>query len=190
VCRSTGAAAKAAPFACECVSMAWYDGLDIDSAAFEIAQSAQPRIRVLAGPGAGKSFAMKRRVARLLEDEGVLPEHLLPVTFTRVAAEDLHRELVSLHVEGANNLEGRTLHSLAMTILMRQHVLDVLARTPRTLNQFEVDPLLEDLDAHFGNKRARKKRLEAYLAAWARLQQDDPGAALDPLDAELVRLQL
>lgn len=164
--------------------MAWYDGLDIDSAAFEIAQSAQTRIRVLAGPGAGKSFAMKRRVARLLEDAGVLPQQLLPVTFTRVAAEDLHRELVSLHVEGANNLEGRTLHSLAMTILMRQHVLDVLARTPRTLNQFEVDPLLEDLDAHFGNKRARKRRLEAYLAAWARLQQDQPGFAVDPLDAQ------
>ena len=164
--------------------MAWYDGLDIDSAAFEIAQSVEARIRVLAGPGAGKSFAMKRRVARLLEDEGILPQHLLPVTFTRVAAEDLHRELVSLHVEGANNLEGRTLHSLAMTILMRQHVLDVLARMPRTLNQFEVDPLLEDLDAHFGNKRARKKRLEAYLAAWARLQQDEPGLAVDPLDAE------
>lgn len=164
--------------------MAWYDGLDIHSAAFEIAQSAEARIRVLAGPGAGKSFAMKRRVARLLEDAGVLPQHLLPVTFTRVAAEDLHRELVSLHVEGANNLQGRTLHSLAMTILMRQHVLDVLARTPRTLNQFEVDPLLEDLDAHFGNKRARKKRLEAYLAAWARLQEDEPGQAADPLDAE------
>ena len=164
--------------------MAWYDGLDIDSAAFEIAQSAEARIRVLAGPGAGKSFAMKRRVARLLEDEGVLPQHLLPVTFTRVAAEDLHRELVSLHVEGANSLEGGTLHSLAMTILMRQHVLDVLARTPRTLNQFEVDPLLEDLAAHFGNKRARKKRLEAYLAAWARLQQDEPGLAIDPLDGE------
>lgn len=164
--------------------MAWYDGLDIDSAAFEIAQSAEARIRVLAGPGAGKSFAMKRRVARLLEDEGILPEHLLPVTFTRVAAEDLHRELVSLHVEGANSLEGRTLHSLAMTILMRQHVLDVLARTPRTLNQYEVDPLLEDLDAHFGNKRARKKRLEAYLAAWARLQEEEPGQAAAPLDAE------
>ena len=49
---------------------------------------------------------MKRRVARLLEDEGVQPDQLLPVTFTRVAAEDLHRELVSLHVDGANNLEG------------------------------------------------------------------------------------
>lgn len=164
--------------------MPWYEGLDIESAAFEIAQSAEPRIRVLAGPGAGKSFAMKRRVARLLEEEGVLPAQLLPVTFTRVAAEDLHRELVSLHVEGANHLEGRTLHSLAMTILMRQHVLPVVGRTPRALNQFEVEPLLEDLSPAFGNKHARRRRLDAYLAAWARLQQDEPGAAADPVDVQ------
>ena len=94
------------PFAHEvrlCLGMkAWSLGL----AAFEIAQSAETRIRVLAGPGAGKSFAMKRRVARLLEDEGVHPDQLLPVTFTRVAAEDLHRELVSLQVAGANQLKG------------------------------------------------------------------------------------
>jgi len=38
---------------------------------------------------------MKRRVARLLE-EGISAETNLPVTFTRVAAEDLHRELVNM----------------------------------------------------------------------------------------------
>lgn len=163
--------------------MPWYDGLEIDSPAFGIAQSAEPRIRVLAGPGAGKSFAMKRRVARLLEDEGVQPDQLLPVTFTRVAAEDLHRELVSLQVQGANQLAGRTLHSLAMTMLMRAHVLPAIGRTPRPLNQFELQPLLEDLPPAFGNKTARKGRIDAYLAAWARLQHEDPGAPVDAMDA-------
>lgn len=163
--------------------MPWHDGLAIDSPAFEIAQSTERRIRVLAGPGAGKSFAMKRRVARLLE-EGVQPQHLLPVTFTRVAAEDLHRELVSLQVGGANRLQGRTLHSLAMTMLMRAHVLPAVGRTPRALNQFELQPLLEDLSPRFGNKYARKDRIDAYLAAWARLQHENPGGPIDPLDVD------
>ena len=48
--------------------MAWNDGLDAESAAFRIASSVNEHIRVVAGPGAGKSFAMKRRVARLLEE--------------------------------------------------------------------------------------------------------------------------
>ena len=61
--------------------MPWSDGL---LAGTPIAASANARIRVVAGPGTGKSFAMKRRVARLLED-GADPVTMLPVTFTRVS---------------------------------------------------------------------------------------------------------
>jgi ATP-dependent DNA helicase UvrD/PcrA len=120
--------------------MPWDDNLRPGSAAYGVAVSVHRRIRVLAGPGAGKSFAMKRRVARILEVEQIDPVAVLPVTFTRVAAEDLHRELVSLGVPGATDLNGRTLHSLAMSILMRRHVLTALGRVPRPLNEFEMEP--------------------------------------------------
>jgi DNA helicase-2/ATP-dependent DNA helicase PcrA len=72
--------------------VAWDKDLDQASVAYKIAADAGNRIRVIAGPGTGKSYAMKRRVARLLEEK-VPPQKLLAVTFTRVAAEDLHREL-------------------------------------------------------------------------------------------------
>lgn len=120
---------------------------------------------------------MKRRVARILEVEAVDPASILPVTFTRVAAEDLHRELVSLGVPGAANLHGRTLHSLAMSILMRQHVLVALGRVPRPLNAFELEPLLADLSNVHGTKNQRRKLIRAYGAAWARLQTQRPGFA-------------
>lgn len=157
--------------------MAWHDNLDPQSSAFGIASSQHARIRVLAGPGTGKSFAMKRRVARLLEADNVQPRQILAVTFTRVAAEDLHRELVSLGVPGADDLEGRTLHSLAMRILMRNHVLAVLGRTPRPLNEYELEPLLADLGSHHGDKYERERLIKAYGAGWARLQTQQPGFA-------------
>lgn len=78
--------------------MAWDDELDPGGGAYAIAASVADRMRVLAGPGTGKSFAMKRRVARLLEVDRVDPAQILAVTFTRVAADDLHRELVALGV--------------------------------------------------------------------------------------------
>lgn len=112
--------------------MPWDDDLDEGSPAYGIAASDNHRIRVVAGPGAGKSFAMKRRVARLLED-GVAPRQILPVTFTRVAAQDLHRELIGMGVPGCEELEGVTLHSLALRLLMRRHVLEATGRTPRPL---------------------------------------------------------
>jgi DNA helicase II / ATP-dependent DNA helicase PcrA len=166
--------------------MPWDDNMPVGSPAYRVAASVHPRIRVLAGPGTGKSFAMKRRVARILEKERVDPVAVLAVTFTRVAAEDLHRELVSLRVPGATELNGRTLHSLAMSILMRQHALDALGRVPRPLNEFELEPLLADLSTSHGDKHQRRRLMRAYGAAWARLQTQEPGYARAPADQAFV----
>jgi len=166
--------------------MSWSDDIVPGSPAFQIASSEDRRIRVVAGPGTGKSFAMKRRVARLLE-VGVPPNAILPVTFTRVAAEDLHRELVGMDVPGCDQLEGRTLHSLAFKILMTAHALAATGRVARPLNDFEIEPLLADLAGNHRGKRNVKKRIRAFEAAWARLQADEPGYVQSPEDAALER---
>src|SRR5262245_29619898 len=132
--------------------MAWSDGLPPGTPAFRIAASQNGKIRVVAGPGTGKSFAMKRRVARLLES-GTEPARILPVTFTRVAAEDLHRELVGMNVPGCGQLQGTTLHSLALRFLTRNHVLAAIGRVARPLNEFELEPLIGDLMGDHGGKR-------------------------------------
>lgn len=162
--------------------MPWSDGLTTGSPAYLIASSTNSRVRVVAGPGTGKSFAMKRRVARLLQ-LGVGPAAILPVTFTRVAAEDLHRELVNMDVNGSDRLTGITLHSLAMRMLMRNHVLGATGRVPRPLNDFELEPLICDLMAAHGGKRAVKKLKQAYEAAWSRLQHEQPGYVMNAEDA-------
>lgn len=163
--------------------MPWFDGLVPGTPAHAIASDTNARIRVVAGPGTGKSFAMKRRVARLLE-EGIGPEQILPVTFTRVAAEDLHRELVGMGAPGCNELEGTTLHRLCLRRLSRNAVLAATGRTARPLNQFEVDPLVADLQTAGRGKKAVRKLQAAYEAAWARLQHEDPGYAVAPADAD------
>ena len=156
--------------------MSWSDDLSPNTPAHKIASSNNARVRVVAGPGTGKSFAMKRRVARLLE-EGVKPSAILPVTFTRVAAEDLHRELVGMNVPNCDKLNGTTLHSLALKILMRNQVLATTGRVPRPLNDFETAPLISDLKKDHGGKKNVEKLRQAYEAAWARLQHEQPGSA-------------
>ena len=73
--------------------MTWNEGLI--GKALSIASLKTKYLRVMAGPGTGKSFAMKRRIARLLEEENIDPARILVVTFTRVAAAALVKELVS-----------------------------------------------------------------------------------------------
>jgi DNA helicase II / ATP-dependent DNA helicase PcrA len=161
--------------------MAWNDDLEPKSPAYGIAAASERFVRVVAGPGTGKSFAMKRRVARLLES-GAQPKRILPVTFTNVAAEDLQREMLLVGVPGCEDIRGSTLHAVCLRILRRQNVLEILGRIPRPLNRFEIDPLLYDLPAFYGDKRARSKRIRAYEAAWARLQHDEPGYPPTPQD--------
>jgi len=163
--------------------MAWDTGLDKTSVAYGIAAAPEQRVRVIAGPGTGKSFAMKRRVAKLLES-GIAPKEVLAVTFTRVAAEDLHRELQKLGVPGCEELEGQTLHSLAMRILSRKHVLEAVGRVPRPLNTFETKAMICDLAGENGGRRKVKKMIQGYTAAWAQSQGDEPGFAKDEAEKQ------
>lgn len=170
--------------------MAWNDGLT--GRALGIASTNNTPLRVMAGPGTGKSFALKRRLTRLLE-EGADPKRILVVTFTRTAAADLVQEIAALGVDGCENIVASTLHSYCFRILMKEAVFEFNSRTPRPLIaiakagvlQFEAAPLLEDLNSpdQFGDKRSRTKRIRAFEAQWARLQSDEPGWASDPVDA-------
>jgi len=158
----------------------WDEGLD--GAARRIAELEHSPIRVLAGPGTGKTFALIRRVARLLQT-GARPGRMLVCTFTRTAARDLEGELSRLGLDEADNVRARTLHSFCFGLLSREEVLELTGRTPRPLLDFEERFLLEDLNGDgFGGIRERDKRLQAFNAAWARLQSDAPGWPYDPLD--------
>src|ERR1700704_1464841 len=103
--------------------MTWNQNLT--GKALSIAEASCKYLRVMAGPGTGKTFAMKRRVARLLE-EGTDAERLLVVTFTRVAAAGLVKELGELGIEGCENINAGTLHSFCFGTLNRQEVFDCL----------------------------------------------------------------
>jgi DNA helicase II / ATP-dependent DNA helicase PcrA len=171
--------------------MAWDDEL-VGVARF-IAATDETPLRVMAGPGTGKTFAMKRRVARLLE-EGANARRILVVTFTRTAAADLVWELGCLDVEGCGDIRAGTLHAFCFSLLSRAEVLEHLGRHPRPIItfptsgvlQFEAAPLLQDLDnpVAFGPNRDRTRRIKAFEAAWARLQHEEPGWPANAVDEQ------
>lgn len=156
--------------------MAWDDDLNPTSAAYRIAADTAPKVRVLAGPGTGKSYAIKRRITRLLET-GVNPKKILAVTFTRMSAADLVRDIRSLGVPGSDDVRASTLHAECFRILGKKSVIDITSRHPRPLAAFELEPMLADLRsaASGRGKREIRKLVGAYESAWARLQHEDPG---------------
>jgi DNA helicase-2/ATP-dependent DNA helicase PcrA len=171
--------------------MPWNDGLT--GTALQIASTPNTPLRVMAGPGTGKSFAMKRRIARLLE-EGADAGRILAVTFTRNAAASVVDDLNSLDVEGCEDIKAGTLHGFCFGLLSRDQVLALSGRVPRPVVtfttkqvlQFEASSMLADLVAagNFGGKRDCSRRIRAFEAAWARLQSEQPGWPADPIDAQ------
>jgi DNA helicase-2/ATP-dependent DNA helicase PcrA len=171
------------------VAVRWDDGLR--GTARDIAATEDSPLRVMAGPGTGKSYALKRRVARLVEDEAQDPKRILAVTFSRNAARELVNDIRALGVEGCEKVRTGTLHSICFRLLLKQEVFERLRRVPRPLvtfkvlgsMQFEATPMLQDLDdERFGDKRTKSRRVLAFEAAWARLQSETPGWPDDPAD--------
>ncbi len=149
--------------------MAWNDGLL--GVHLEIAADPSPVLHVLAGPGTGKTYAMMRRIARLLES-GTSPDRILAVTFTRTAARDLKEQLTHLGIEAAEQVRASTLHSLCYSILHQEAVFHATGRVARPLLSYEQDQLVNDLARQFGQKRRVRALLKAHEAGWASLQQD------------------
>ena len=168
------------------IIMSWNTGLDKNSAAYKFAADNSRVIRVVAGPGTGKSFGLQRRVARLLE-QGQNPKKILAVTFTRTAAQDLKNEIQSIGVEGSEKVIAKTLHSFCFGLLNKKDIIENTGRFPRPMLEFEQKPMLYDINNAFGKLRDKQKRLQAFEAAWARLQSEEPGFPLDEIDKQFER---
>ena len=169
--------------------MNWDAGLV--GSALSIAASDERRLRIMAGPGTGKSFALKRRVARLLEC-GQDPARILAVTFTRNAAASLVQDLTELDITGCDRVRAGTLHSYCFSLLNSEKSLERLKRRPRSIVtfsksgslQFEGGIMISDLVhiGEFGGKRDCTKRLLEFETAWAKLQSELPGRPKNPTD--------
>ena len=100
-----------------------------------------------------------------------------------MAATDLKEAVEKLNSPGATSVKATTIHALCFRILNQSDVLATTGRVARPLLDFECRFLLEDLGAErLGNIHKRRKRLKAFEAAWARLQNELAGWPVDPGD--------
>lgn len=106
--------------------MKWNDGLT--GHALQIAQTINSPVWVAAGPGTGKTFALMRRLAKLLEVDMVAPDRILLCTFTRTAANDLARAVADLGIQGTDGVKAQTVHAFCFSMLCRQEVLKATGR--------------------------------------------------------------
>lgn len=118
-----------------------------------------PHVRVIAGPGTGKSQTIEQRVCWLL-DQGIDPERIVGVSFTRAAAADL-----SARVEKACRRAGYdggvrvgTLHAFALRALRLANRLSAYPADPMVLQKWEVENIFDAEFREAANVSTKERR--------------------------------
>ncbi len=86
----------------------------------EAVQHAHGPLLILAGAGSGKTTVITRRIAWLIEEEGVHPGSILAMTFTNKAAEEMRERVARLVSVPSSQMWVSTFHSFCTRILRRE----------------------------------------------------------------------
>jgi DNA helicase II / ATP-dependent DNA helicase PcrA len=128
---------------------------------------------ILAGPGAGKTRTLTHRIAYLIDECGIAPEHCLAVTFTRRAAGEMRERLIELIGGCAQGVAVHTFHSLGLAILRAHPEAAGLHRDFRIASEEErIAMLRETMDAS-------ESKAETLLRTISRAKR-----TLGPMDVE------
>lgn len=115
---------------------------------------------VIAGAGSGKTRVLVHRVAYLVE-QGIAPEQILLLTFTRRSAEEMLRRASLLLDERCKHVSGGTFHSFANMILRKYASLLEISNNFTILDQADsedaVNLIRTQLNFHKSEKRFPRK---------------------------------
>ena len=139
------------------------------AAAIQLQQAAahdeNGKVRIIAGPGTGKSYTIEERVCWLL-GRGIDPLAIYAISFTRASAADLRERIRGYcedrNVAGGNHVRVSTLHTLALRILRLAGLLEAYPVSPVILDDWELKHIL---DAEYSETAGGESKSIAGIAA-------------------------
>ena len=130
---------------------------------------------VIAGAGSGKTRTLIYRVARLVE-EGIPPEKILLLTFTRKASQEMVERASSLADARCRFVSSGTFHSLALQILRRHAEALGFSNFFTILDRSDMEEIIQSLVPEIEKPKSRSRfpkrnTIANILSKSANLQQ-------------------
>ena len=121
---------------------------------------------VVAGAGSGKTRTLTAKISYLIE-KGFDPEHLLAITFTNKAADEMKNRLMQLTGLSPNRFPWvRTYHSACLQILKKHHALLGFVSTPQIYQPYQCEKIVKEilLRRNYDKKHTRPVLYQISLA--------------------------
>ena len=121
----------------------------LNPAQLEAVTSTEGFVRVIAGAGSGKTRALTKRFAYLVNEMGILPGNILCVTFTNKAANEMRQRIHNLtgdHDTGYIN----TFHGFCVSVLQEDSHAVQYPRSFLVLDNSDIDSMLKIIYAERG----------------------------------------
>jgi ATP-dependent DNA helicase UvrD/PcrA len=129
---------------------------ELNPAQYEAVITHKGPLLVLAGAGSGKTRTLVYRVARMVE-EGIDPNAILLLTFTRRASEEMLQRAGALLGGRCDQVTGGTFHSFANTVLRRYAALLGFANSFTILDRSDSEDVINLIRARLGlDKKERR----------------------------------
>ena len=122
---------------------------DLDPEQLAAVTATEGFVRVVAGAGSGKTRALSRRFAWLVNDLGILPGNILCVTFTNKSAVEM-RERIHRLVGDSDTGYVNTFHGFCVGVLREDSRVIQYPRSFVVLDNGDIDDILKEIYAERG----------------------------------------
>ena len=125
-------------------------------------------VLVIAGAGSGKTKTLTYRVARLIED-GILPENILLLTFTKKAADEMLNRASIILDSRCEKVAGGTFHSFSNFILRKYSNLLELRNNFTIIDRADAEDVINHIRSQtIGKQEKRFPRKQTILDIYSK----------------------
>lgn len=150
--------------------------------------STEGYVRVIAGAGSGKTRALSQRFAYLVDCVGVLPAHILCVTFTNKSANEMRRRIRGLTGDNDTGYID-TFHSFCVSVLQEDSNAVSYPKSFLVLDNSDIDSMLKIIYEERGLTLRHMTFSKARDMIEIRKTLRDPEYYLDVIAMPVERLQ-